>query len=269
MENIYQFGAKKPKIDLRDYKLVASANATFPSRFELPNPTIKNQGNTQTCVGHALSSVIEFYNNKQEGNNDLFSPYFIYGYRPDDYYQGYGMYLSDALKTVQNIGAVKVKDFEYSGDLPTIKTMVDSNINTLKDKAYPNRITSYYSCSDANCIKTTLTSGSYVVTVIPVYDDFYYDTNYIITSKMKTISGYHCVIIRGWNDDFGYWIVDNSWGEQWGNKGDFYLPYNYPIADARGITDDIINCNTIIIKPPTWLDGILKFINIIINLFRK
>ncbi|MEY2859101.1 MAG: hypothetical protein RLZZ74_3414 [Cyanobacteriota bacterium] len=35
----------------------------------------------------------------------------------------------------------------------------------------------------------------------------------------------HMVVIEGWNDDGGYWVVRNSWGTQWGAGGYLFIAY--------------------------------------------
>jgi C1A family cysteine protease len=35
----------------------------------------------------------------------------------------------------------------------------------------------------------------------------------------------HMVVIVGWDDANGWWIIKNSWGPKWGDKGYFYVKY--------------------------------------------
>jgi C1A family cysteine protease len=41
--------------------------------------------------------------------------------------------------------------------------------------------------------------------------------------------GGHAVLIVGYDDTKKCLIVRNSWGENWGDKGYFYLPYQFVI----------------------------------------
>jgi C1A family cysteine protease len=42
--------------------------------------------------------------------------------------------------------------------------------------------------------------------------------------------GGHAVTCVGYNDAKGVWIMKNSWGSRWGDKGHFYLPYAYLLS---------------------------------------
>ncbi len=37
----------------------------------------------------------------------------------------------------------------------------------------------------------------------------------------------HAVVITGWNDTGGYWIIKNSWGTSWGISGRAYIKYGH------------------------------------------
>ena len=92
--------SQKIQKDLRDYKIHASANVveTFPETFELPRyGKVKNQGTVSSCVPHAISTVLEYFD---KGYNVL-STNFIYGLQERISGRlGKGMYLTDACKIV-------------------------------------------------------------------------------------------------------------------------------------------------------------------------
>ncbi|CAF1688595.1 unnamed protein product, partial [Adineta ricciae] len=41
----------------------------------------------------------------------------------------------------------------------------------------------------------------------------------------------HAVLVVGYDDQTGHFIVRNSWGEDWGQSGYFYVPYQYMLEN--------------------------------------
>jgi C1A family cysteine protease len=39
--------------------------------------------------------------------------------------------------------------------------------------------------------------------------------------------GGHAVMAVGYDDEKKHFIIQNSWGTEWGDKGFFYMPYDY------------------------------------------
>lgn len=263
------FGAMPPKYDLRDYRLYVAGSTIFPESFSLGKPEIKNQNNVSSCVAHALSYVIEKNNEKQEKNKESFSTEFIYGYRPTGYYKGQGMYLREALNTIHKVGDVKHELLPGNNEVPKAIGVVDAVFKEVKDKAYPNRVSSYVSLKGNEEIKSALMNYGYVLISIKWYskstiiDGIYqYDD--------KSDYGYHALTIFGWNTNG--WLVANSWGKNWGNSGTFILPFNFKLSEAWGIIDDItIEKDNMIVKPKRnrILDVIYRLLNFLINLFKK
>jgi len=46
-------------------------------------------------------------------------------------------------------------------------------------------------------------------------------------SSNVATTGTHAVLITGYNDRTGHFLVRNSWGRDWGIDGYFYIPYEY------------------------------------------
>ena len=64
-----------------------------------------------------------------------------------------------------------------------------------------------------------------------VYKSFHFTDN--TTGEMPmpithdSIEGSHAVMAVGYDDERSHFIVLNSWGKQWGDKGYFYMPYEF------------------------------------------
>ena len=104
--------------DARDYKLVCAArDYDFPREFELKTVRVKNQKDVGSCVAHSLSSILEYYNNKQNGNPAEMSVGYIYGNRNTSDHKEPGMVMRDALEVVRKYGDVKNDFFQISSPL--------------------------------------------------------------------------------------------------------------------------------------------------------
>lgn len=53
------------------------------------------------------------------------------------------------------------------------------------------------------------------------------------------IEGYHCVLVVGYDDALGAFVVRNSWGKQWGDEGHFLYPYDL-IANKTITLDAVV-----------------------------
>ena len=244
--------------DLRDYRISKTRKEQLPTSFYVnanKSTRIKDQGNVGSCVAHALSSMLEKY-------NEAFSTGWIYGYRPEDYYQGIGMYPREALKTLQKLGAVKEKDFSHNVEMYEAKKIVDKNLNTLIKYAKEYKIQSYARLYTINEIKSFMYNNEIGVPVSILVDKIELDGDKIKVPNPEDCTEGHMMLIIGW--DIDGLIVQNSWGSKWGNHGLAILPYEYPIQEAWGVT--LGDCDNIIKKPKFYI--IRKIIQYIIELFK-
>lgn len=221
------FGCIDSPSDLRDYRINKSIRVELPQEFQIAKTTIKNQGVVGSCVAHAMSSVLEHYNH-------IFSTGWIYGYRPDGYYQGTGMCVRDALKTLNKVGGVLQQDFPYNVEMSKAKTLVDDRLEDLKLFASQYKIDSYVRLYSEDEIKQFIYNNKRPV-------PFSIKTEYLALDKDNVIkvpedftnATGHMMLILGWNEK-GF-IIQNSWGIGWGDNGCAILPYDYKIVEAWGI----------------------------------
>jgi len=234
------FGAIPSPKDVRDYRIVCASNATFPKRFELKMPEVKDQGLVGSCVAHAISTVIEYFSRIQDDNYSKMSVGYIYGNRTNSEHKAEGMVTSLALKSVCKYGDVPEGMFPYNFEVPDIIDRFEDAVDDLYDRGTPNRLSTYFSCYREEEIKTALMKNSPVIMAMKWYSDIYVDDLAVIRTAAldnDPSTTYHCMVIYGW-DERG-WLVQNSWGTGWGFNGRGILPYHIPIYEAYGVTDEI------------------------------
>ena len=235
------------KVDIREYSASfspcgASAEPVeFPEEFELKMPAVKNQGVIGSCVAHSLSTVIEYFNELQEGNYVKMSTGYIYGNRrKSDGFKGKGMYVSDALNTVVKYGDVPNKLFNSNIEVPEAIEVFEKKALDIAEEAYPNRFTEFFALNTVDDMKLNLMQNGPIVFSIQWYKGYYVEagTN-LLKFNTQIKDGSHCMVIYGWNKEG--WLFQNSWGNTWGDGGRAVYSYDAPLQTCYGVIDKICN----------------------------
>lgn len=268
----HQFGSLFSIPDVRDYIAHSNvSNDAIPKEFMLSNlPAIKNQGSVGSCVAHSLATVAEFYTKKETGKKTVMSTGYIYGNRIFTTHRGSGMYTREALKTMTKYGDVPHEYFPYNVEVPKAIELFEEKVDDIEEIGYGYKFKAYYKLTTEKDIKTHLLSENPVVIAMPWYDDIRIVNGVMITDQVKSkTTGGHCMVIVGWNETG--WVVQNSWGSNWGNKGRFTLPYNIAVREYWGTVDAEPDDTVTIEKPFSTRFGrvIANIINKIISLFYK
>lgn len=229
--NIPQFHWTKDRIDTRDY--IYKENAVKAEQIvDLRKyaTKIEDQGQLGSCTGNSIASAIELLNMKNDSKNaNDISRLFIYYYERllmGTVNYDSGATIRDGMKAVNKYGAPLESLWPYI--INKFKTTPSS---VAINDALRRKVTRYERAMDFNACINALSSGYPVTIGFTVYSSFMtpFVTNtgimpYPKTNK-ETLLGGHAVLLVGYNDSTQRFIVKNSWGPNWGDRGYFYMPY--------------------------------------------
>lgn len=267
MSQNYTLGALAPKIDIRDYKVAAAGQ--YPESYQLSwCPKVKNQSVVSSCVAHATSEILEYFNHNESGITDQLSTDFIYGMQGVALGRAAaGMYLRDACKIAQQYGDCYEATIPTNTEQPECTDKLKEKLNEeIYNEAYQFHVLSYAKCADDNAIKHAIMNYGPVLASVKWYDKYKSLPNGVIEMDTTSNHGYHAIMIYGWNKDG--WLCQNSWGSLWNGNGHFVHPYKAGICEAWSFVDAD---NPDIIAPVNnkWTNLLCKAFNFIVNLFRR
>ena len=239
IQNKKIFGYIPSPEDKRDYSLqtVGVCTATVIPEEYMPEKTtpILNQGSVGSCVAHALATTMAYGElHSARGVSTNWSRGFIYGNRALLDYSGEGMIARQALKQLQKEGDCVYNTFPWNEKYPSVKSRIEVHEDKYHTEAKKYTIKSYFRCYDETEIKTTIMKQGAVLLCMPTYSTF--QKNVPLPEPNDKSTGGHAMCCVGWNKDG--WIVQNSWGSYWGDKGFCYVPYEYPVREWWGIILD-------------------------------
>jgi C1A family cysteine protease len=232
---IARYGWRKDSIDHRDF-LQAKPSST--PAFVLPDsmdlrpfcPPVYDQGDLGSCTANAIGAAVDFDRMKQGEAFMAPSRLFIYYNEREiegDTAADAGAEIRDGIKSVASAGVCPESLWVYSSDF-TAKPTADCYTEALKYK-----VTQYASVSQdlydiRYCLASTLRPVVFGFSVFSSFESDEVTATGIVPMPASgdTPMGGHAVLAVGY-DTLGRFICRNSWGEGWGIKGYFLMPYNY------------------------------------------
>ena len=198
------YGCKPSKIDGTEIIIDdVLENMEIPTSYSYVGylPVAYNQGHRPTCVPHAISAFVDWYNGINCIDKDM-SIDWIFDCRENK--EGEGMSIKEALKYIRKVGYTSKQDYKNirKGESPEL-----------------DQINMYGMLNSIFAMKRSLLVNGPFILALPVYDsnrsDFWNGSNF---------EGGHAVACVGY-DDYGL-IIRNSWGPTWGSCGYCTLPYD-------------------------------------------
>lgn len=234
---------REPK-DERDLKSVRhlAAPVKLPSSFELDKQIpIYDQGTLGSCTANSACSCFRYETAQVQGDFG-FDPSRLFQYYNSRLLQGWenedsGAYIRDAFKAMNKYGLALEKTWPYK-----IKEFATKPSTEVYDEAL-NNVTVKYAAVNQNEteIKQTLISGAAISFGFNVYDSFFGSWDRTtgmmpIPKKTEYLQGGHAVTIIGYDDNKKAFLIQNSWGTEWGLNGKFWMPYSF-LLNSRECDD--------------------------------
>jgi C1A family cysteine protease len=192
---------------------------------------IKNQGQQGSCTAHALTSIFEYM--LKSGNatdTDLSEAFLHYNARQKVGSEGedVGSNYTFAIETLVESGICEEQYMPYNEDdcttPPSPEAIDNGRLRKVKVAKNVNR--------NLKDIKSALEDGCPVAVSLALYDSFGEGPCGIVTLPTEEEfeldkHGRHAMVICGYDDDTKFFLVRNSWGTHFGERGYCYLPYSY------------------------------------------
>ncbi|HET9617954.1 MAG TPA: C1 family peptidase [Pseudolabrys sp.] len=233
---IQKYGWLPDLPDARDHRYAApmAVLSKLPASVDLrPKcPPVYDQGQLGSCTGNAIAGAIQFGRRKAKQKPD-FVPSRLFIYYNERVIEhtvntDAGAQIRDGIKCAVNQGACNEKTWPYN-----IAQFTKQPPAAAYQEAKKYQVTSYSRVTQTlSQLKGCLANGYPFVFGFTVYESF--ESQQVAQTGVMTmpapkekVVGGHAVLAVGYDDASQRFIIRNSWGPGWGQKGYFTMPYAY------------------------------------------
>lgn len=223
----------------------------LPAKIDIRNASSVpvDQGELGSCTGNSIASC-DYFVQVKEGHKKAALPSRLaiyYGERvlENSVKQDAGAMIRDGFKVLAKTGAADEKLWPYNVAKFARKPPVKYFDTAARHKAIEYRRLNNQSLDE---LKTCLAEGYPFVFGFSVYESFESDAvaaNGIVPMPQtnEQMLGGHAVLCVGYDDATRRFLVQNSWSDQWGDKGFFHIPYDY--LTNPNLADDFWTASTV------------------------
>jgi len=228
----YGWSREHPEINTV-YKNYSNFNNFSQVDLRSKCPPIYNQGKLSSCISNVLIGAYEYDLIKQ--NKPRFIPSRLFIYYNERLIEhttnsDSGSSLKNGINAISKYGIVAEDKWPYN-----INKFTKKPYESIYDIALKNKDIVYIKLKqDIDHIRQALDEKNVIAFGFSVYESF--ESDEVVQSGIMTLPkendkflGGHAVLAVGYNDSLNLIIVRNSWGTEWGDKGYFYMPYDYII----------------------------------------
>lgn len=256
-----------PRSSVKNYSSSRYSESQLPKKVDLrPFMTaVEDQGQIGSCTANAVAGAYEYLvkkNQELEDDYDVSRLFIYYGARAKqgNEKKDSGSAISDAVELLEEVGACSEYTWPYSDQ----KSIV---FKEPSDEAFEEA--SEHKITEAEIIPTTLQAwksalaeGFPIIFGISLFKSFdnQRKKGFVPTPSSSEASrgshGNHAMLCVGYSDVDRVFIVRNSWGTGWGDKGYCYMSYDYIMNKNynHGDTWIIRDAEEVDGNEETWID---------------
>jgi len=239
----YRF--KEPAPDAKQFVHSASGIAQLPPKVDLrPFMTsVEDQRQTNSCSANATAGAYEYLMKRHlgEASYDVSRMFMYFNARAaageaitDD-----GAALSDVIQGLQQNGACSEETWPFAeenvNDEPDAQAFDEASEFLVEDvQQIPTELEAW---------KTSLAMGNPIIFGLKLFGSFDKQRKPGLVpapsaaEAQRASHGGHAMLCVGYSDADNVFVVRNSWGAGWGDKGYCYIPYSYVMNDDYNFGD--------------------------------
>jgi C1A family cysteine protease len=209
---------------LKEYIKVLPAHVDLRSSF----PPCYDQGELGSCTAQAVGSICDY----KYGLDNTFFPSRLFLYYMTRKLEGTtfidnGATLRNTIKAINKFGVCDESVWNYI--IANFNIEPPSWVKVLAEK---HQAVSYRRVKQRlDDLRAAIADSHPVAFGFSVYENLYSlnKDKYLLEfpDPNDAPEGGHAVTAVGYDDTLQYFIIRNSWGEEWGSNGYFLMPYNF------------------------------------------